>query len=273
MPDPRFAASRRWPVRSAAVLLLAPAILASCRSLEPAAAPAGTAFLPAITPYPQTEAFPRRARVVPWWQERFDACNAQAAAGGFDILFIGDSITQGWGTEGREVWEKEIAPLGAANFGFSGDRTENVLWRLDHGNLEGRIAPRAVVVMIGTNNTGHGMDLPEEIAQGVSAIVGRLTDRLPRARVLLLGIFPRGEKPDDPMRVNNAAANALIARLDGAGGGRVKFLDLGPRFLAPDGALPQEIMPDRLHLSPRGYAIWAEAILPELRAILASPGR
>ena len=209
MRDPRPDVSRRPLVSCGPILILVPALLASCRCTAPAP-PLETEFHAATTPYPQTEGSPRQAKVLPWWQDRFRACNAAAEAGGIDVLFIGDSITQGWGGDGHEVWEKELAPLRAANFGFSGDRTENVLWRLDHGNLGGKIDPKVVVLMIGTNNTGHGMDPPEEIARGVTAVVERLTERLPRARLLLLAILPRGEKPDDPMRVNNVQANGTI---------------------------------------------------------------
>jgi N-acetylglucosamine-6-sulfatase len=194
---------------------------------------------------------------------RHDRFNAQAREGGFDVLFIGDSITQAWETAGKAVWDAEIAPLKAANFGIGGDRTEHVLWRLENGNLEGKINPKKIVLMIGTNNTGHRMDKPADVVAGIEAILSKLTKRFPEAKITLLAIFPRGEKPGDPKRLNNDEINASLAKLDL--GANVSFLDISSSFLQPDGTLAKEIMPDFLHLSPEGYARWAKAILPVLK--------
>ena len=201
------------------------------------------------------------------WMKRHESFNQLALQGGADVVFIGDSITQGWEGGGKDVWAEAIAPFKAANFGISGDRTEHVIWRLKNGNLGGKLRPKAFVVMIGTNNTGHRKDKPELIAAGVGDILRILHDRYPRAKILLLGIFPRGAKPDDPARVNNAAANALLSKFDGHW--NIRYLDIGNRFLEADGTLPKNIMPDLLHLSPAGYKIWADAIVPEIKAALA----
>ncbi len=180
-----------------------------------------------------------------------------------DLLFLGDSITQGWNN--NEVWKRFYGPRNAANFGIGGDRTQHVLWRIQNGELEG-IEPRVVVLMIGTNNASSGT--ADEIAQGVSAIVTELRHRLPEARILLLGVFPRGQKPD-ATREKLQAVNEKIAKLDD--GSHVKYLDIGKAFLNEDQTISREIMPDYLHLSQKGYRIWADAMEPTLWSMLDEP--
>lgn len=252
-------------LRHSLAVLLVPVFAFGCASApaKPAAAPDHT-FCIATTPYPQLQG----ARMPDWWKARFEQKCKIAQAGGFDVLFVGDSITHGWESAGKTVWDRDIAPLKAANFGYSADRTEHVLWRFDHGELSGKINPKVVVVMIGTNNTGHRMDPPADILAGVEAVVGRLTARFPRTQVLLLDVFPRGEKPDDKMRLNNAQVNVLLAKLDGSAGGRVHFFPIGGKFLAPDGTLSREIMPDLLHPNAKGYEIWSAAVVPEIKKLL-----
>jgi len=196
-----------------------------------------------------------------WWRDRQRAANERVAKGGVDLVFIGDSITQGFEGAGAKVWDEFYAKRDAVNLGFSGDRTEHVLWRLEHGNLKG-IQPRAAVVMIGTNNTGHSMQDPEEVAAGIRAVLDRLLERCPKTRVLLLGIFPRGRTPDDLARINNQMINQIIRRF---AGGRIHYLDIGPAFLEQDGSLSEQVMPDALHLSEDGYRRFAGAIEPVLR--------
>lgn len=191
------------------------------------------------------------------WMARHEAMNARVKQGNVDLVFIGDSITQGWEGSGKNVWEKYYGKRNAVNLGIGGDRTQHVLWRLDHGNIDG-ISPKLAVVMIGTNNAGD--NTPEEIADGVEAIVKKLRTKLPETKILLLAIFPRGPNPDDPHRQVNEKANALIAKLDD--GQHVEYLDIGKRFLTDDGTLTREIMPDLLHPREKGYTIWAEAIEP-----------
>lgn len=191
----------------------------------------------------------------------------QARAGGFDVLFLGDSITANWSGPGKELWDRMIAPFSAANFGFPGNRTEDVLWGLDNGLLEGALNPKAIVLMIGTNNSRLRNDPPEAIAAGVGAIVDRLHKRFPAARILLFGIFPCGATRDDPVRKNNDAVNAFLARFDGYH--NVRYIDIGAKLLEKNGALSQEVMPDLLHPGPRGYQVWAEALEPELKKLLA----
>ncbi len=184
--------------------------------------------------------------------------------GEVDLLFLGDSITQGWEGAGKDAWERHFGTLRPMNAGIGGDRTQHVLWRLENGNVKG-ITPKVAIVMIGTNNSGT--DTADQIAAGIKAIVTSLRHKLPGTKILLLAIFPRGETPADPKRKVNAAANDLIKPLDD--GKHVFYLDIGPQFLTPDGTLEKQIMPDRLHLSPAGYEIWATAIRPKIDALLA----
>ncbi|MBI2689252.1 MAG: chitobiase/beta-hexosaminidase C-terminal domain-containing protein [Acidobacteria bacterium] len=186
-----------------------------------------------------------------------------------ELVFLGDSITHFFGGEpadarlrGPEVWEKYYGSRQAINIGYGWDRTENVLWRLRHGEIDG-IAPKAVVVMIGTNNAG--INTAEEIAAGITAICEELHLRLPAAKILLLGIFPRGAKPD-AMREKLKAVNEKIAALDGKGG--VSYLDIGDVFLEKDGTISPFIMNDYLHPTSAGYERWASAMEPMLKRLL-----
>ncbi len=186
-----------------------------------------------------------------------------AKKGDIDVVFFGDSITDGWRGGGKEVWKEHFEPLKAANFGIGGDRTQHVLWRMENGELEG-YKPKAMVLMIGTNNlTANSV---EEIADGITACVKDFQKDQPKAKVLLLGIFPRGAKADDGNRKKIADINAIIAKLDD--GKKVHYLDIGDKFLEKDGSISKEIMPDYLHLSAKGYGIWADAIDKPLKNLV-----
>jgi beta-glucosidase len=199
-----------------------------------------------------------------WWKNRHEAVNAHVKKGDVGLLFIGDSITQAWESDGKESWEKHFAKYKPANLGFSGDRTQHVLWRLENGNIDG-IDPKAAVVMIGTNNSNGNEYTAEEIGAGITAIVAKLREKLPNTKILLLAIFPRGEKPN-PQREKNAKASEIASKL--ADNEHVFYLDLGPLFLNEDGTLSKEIMPDLLHLNPKSYQIWAEGISPKLEELM-----
>lgn len=205
-----------------------------------------------------------------WWQERHANMNKQAEEGTAELVFIGDSITQGWeGGEAKKIWDEKFGPMKPINLGISGDRTEHVLWRLANGNL-GKLKPKVAVIMIGTNNTGHQQpgkyESPAPVtAEGITQIVKTLRERWPETKILLLGIFPRGEKPDDKMRVQNVETNAIIQKLDD--GKMVTYLDISKKFLNEDGTLSKEIMPDLLHLNGKSYLIWAEAITPKIKEL------
>ncbi|MBV9439604.1 MAG: GDSL family lipase [Candidatus Eremiobacteraeota bacterium] len=184
---------------------------------------------------------------------------ARARKGGIDVVFLGDSITDFFDTTGSGVWDLRIAPLGnVADFGITGDRTQYLLWRVRNGELDGSGA-RVVVLMIGTNNLAP--TTPDAVARGVGAILDAIRAKLPQAIVVLNAILPRGAR-DDPLRAKLAAVNALIAPL--ADGRAVRWLDAGPEFVDETGALLPGLMPDGLHPSARGYAVWTEMLRPAL---------
>lgn len=220
------------------------------------------AFRLATTPAPQGD------NGVPpeWWAERH-AEKLALRDPGVELVMIGDSITHGWENEGRAAWDAHFADIHTLNLGYAADRTEHVLWRFEHGELEG-LSPRLVVMMIGTNNTGHRMDPPAAIAAGVDAILSGLEARLPDAPVLLLAIFPRGAEPTDPMRLNNEETNRLLAALSEKRG--VQFEDINDAFLAEDGTLPLDVMPDLLHPNETGYEIWAQQLAPWFERYLST---
>ena len=153
----------------------------------------------------------------------------------------------------------------AVALGFGGDRTENLLWRLQHGELDG-MAPRAVVLLIGTNNTGERLEDPALTVAGIRANLDEIRRRQPQAKVLLLALLPRDEKPDGLLRRHNAKINALLPTL--ADGRQVVFLDIGSTLTNPDGTLSRDILPDWLHLSPKGYDLWARSLAPLLTSWL-----
>jgi len=197
------------------------------------------------------------------WMKRHDSFNERVKKGNVDLLFIGDSITQAWEGPGKEVWKSHYEKRNAVNLGIGGDRTQHVLWRLDHGNIDG-LHPKLAVLMIGTNNSGTNTS--EEIADCIEAIVGKLREKLPQTKVLILAIFPRGATSDDAKRQVNEKANAIVQKL--ADGKMVSYLDIGPKFLAEDGTLLKEMMPDLLHLNPKSYQIWADSIESQVAGLM-----
>jgi beta-glucosidase len=201
-----------------------------------------------------------------WWMPRHEEkLREKEKLSDCQLVWIGDSITHGWEGEGNAIWEARYAKYQPLNLGFSGDRTEQVLWRLEHGEVDG-LKPKLAVMMIGTNNAGHRQEPSAETARGIEAIVEQLRKRLPDTKLLLLGIFPRGESPNDAMRKLNDETNTLISKI--ADGKQVVYLDIGKKFLDEKGNLPTDIMPDKLHPNRRGYEIWADAIDATLAQML-----
>jgi lysophospholipase L1-like esterase len=196
------------------------------------------------------------------WMARHQAMNARAKQGHIDLIYVGDSIVQNYETQGKDTWDRYYAPRHALNLGISGDRTEHVLWRLDHGNLDG-IAPKLAIVMIGQNNGGR--NTAEEIGAGVTAVVQTIRTKLPTTKILLLAIFPRGEKPTEEREVL-AKASRIAAQL--ADNTTMFSMDINKIFLRPDGSIPAELMPDFEHPSAKGYRLWAEAIEPTVAALM-----
>jgi lysophospholipase L1-like esterase len=222
---------------------------------------------------PSAKAAEKNSAIIPAAKDekRHEGFVAQARRGTAEILFLGDSITDAWGGEGHnakaagtKVFAKEFAPLKTVNFGIGGDRTQHVLWRLQNGEVGQYLQPKVVMLMIGTNNSRDNS--AEEIADGVTAVVAEIHKRSPHTKVLLLGVFPRGEKPN-PTRDKLKRVNEIIAKLDD-GGKTVKFLDIGDKFVQKDGVISREIMPDFLHFSERGYQIWADSVKGPINELL-----
>jgi lysophospholipase L1-like esterase len=181
-----------------------------------------------------------------------------------DIVFIGDSITQGWEGNGRNVWQKYYGGRDCLNFGVGGDRTQHVLWRFEHGQLDG-LQPKVAVLMIGTNNSNRDDNTEADILEGVQAIVTQLRARLPDTKVIVVGIFPRGQT-FSAQRGKILQVNQALAKL--ADGRMTHYLDIGSQLIEADGSIAKSVMPDYLHLSERGYEIWAQALEPKLRELL-----
>ncbi len=202
-----------------------------------------------------------------WWIQRHQTkLEEKKALGDVKLVFLGDSITHAWEKKGKAVWAKNYAKYNALNLGYSGDRTEHVLWRLQNGEIDG-ISPKVIVMMIGTNNVGHRKEASEKTAAGVKAILDLIKTKQPKTKVLLLGIFPRGEKATHPMRKLNDATNKLISVY--ADGKSVHYLSINEKFLEKDGTLSKKVMPDLLHPAAGQYQVWADAIAPSLKKLLA----
>ncbi len=199
-----------------------------------------------------------------WWGKRHQKVLREIASGDVDLIYVGDSITHGFENAGKEMWEKYYAPRKAVNMGFGGDRTQHVLWRFDHGEIDG-ISPKLAILMIGTNNSNGNDNTAEEIADGIKAICAKMRDKMPKTKILMLAIFPRGEGPS-PQREKNARASELASQI--ADNDMIYYLDINDKFLTADGTLPKDIMPDLLHPNEKGYQIWAEAIEPTVSRLM-----
>jgi lysophospholipase L1-like esterase len=202
-------------------------------------------------PRPNTAIVPDLA---PFFQTKHQANLEVAKQGDIEVLFMGDSITDFWrNTEGvfagKPVLDKYFRHLKVANFGIAGDTTQGVLYRLQHGEGQG-FSPKVIMLMIGTNNTGR--NTAEEIAEGIGAVVLEMEKDFPKAKILLLAVFPRGAA-SDPVRKTISEINSIISRLDD--GDRVHYLDIGERFLDDQGNIPKDVMSDGLHPSTKGYEL------------------
>jgi lysophospholipase L1-like esterase len=204
----------------------------------------------------------------PQFQQKHQDNLKVAAAGDAELLLMGDSITDFWRNDtgpfaGKQVLDKYFGQWKIANFGIAGDTTQGVLYRLQNGEGKG-FSPRAVMLMIGTNNTAR--NTAGEIAEGIGAVVLQLRKDFPQAKILLLAVFPRGAA-NDPVRETIASINQRIAKLhDGA---NVHYLDIGARFLDAQGNIPRDVMSDGLHPGAKGYEIWAEAVREPLTRLMA----
>lgn len=218
-----------------------------------------------VTPEPLGESW-----ALDWWMPRHqeklaEVARRKAAGEKTELVFLGDSITHNWESENKALWQEFYGKYNPLNLGYGGDRTENLLWRLQHGEVDG-IDPKVAVLMIGTNNTGHRRDDPQTTFAGIQRDIQELQQRLPRTKILLLAIFPRSERPDDAQRRLNEQINAMLPRL--ADGERVVFLNMNKAFLEADGTLSKDVMPDLLHPKEKGYRIWQREMQPTLERMM-----
>jgi lysophospholipase L1-like esterase len=217
-----------------------------------------------------TTPVPAKTNSEAWWNgncKRIDN-DIEKMNGKIDVAFVGDSITARW--RGGENWEKHWGRYKAVNMGIGGDQTQHVLWRIQNGDLDGYKA-KLFVVMIGTNNMwGRDAD-PAHAAAGVKAVIDLIQSKQPQAKILLMSILPTGEKPN-PGREKRAEVNKRISKF---AGGSVEYVDVWDKFLERDDTISKEVMHDFLHLAPKGYDIWAEAIADKVGEIVkgASSGR
>ncbi len=195
---------------------------------------------------------------------------AKARAGGIDVYFLGDSITRRWGAtdypEFLANWKENFYGWNAANFGWGGDTTQNILWRLQNGELDG-VNPKLIVLLAGTNNVGRepGDEAKAaDIARGIKAIVSVCRKKAPRATIILMAIFPRNDNPAVVATINRV--NEKIASL--VDGKRIRFVNINNKLADRNGILFEGVTVDKLHLSVKGYQIWAEALKPLFRKIL-----
>jgi lysophospholipase L1-like esterase len=204
------------------------------------------------------------------WLDQHKKLVERVKKGNVDLIFIGDSITEAWNdaaSEGgwpgspREMWQKYYGKRNAVNLGLSGDQTQHILWRLEHGEIDG-IAPKLAVILIGTNNVKPARHAPEAIAAGIAKIVRTLRQKTPETKVLVMAVFPRNKEKTDPLRKEINEVNERIAKLDD--GKMVFYRDIGEKFLDKDGTLREELLFDYVHLTAKGFDVWAEAIEPDV---------
>jgi lysophospholipase L1-like esterase len=215
------------------------------------------------------EPLPRTSNPELWYPQH-DAYVARAQKSGIEVLFIGDSITKEWvrdPNKGYTVWKRDFMPLGAENFGISGDSTQNVLWRLINGELQ-NINPKALVLLIGTNNLAAG-NTPADTANGILAIINAVRARLFFTKIILIGVLPRNLSTiaaSDAMRIKINQLNQIISGYGNTPG--VTYIDIGPQMLLPDGTVATDYTYDGTHLTTAGYEIMAAALKPRLQTIL-----
>jgi beta-glucosidase len=218
---------------------------------------------------------PEHRASVKGWMDRHKQVLDRVAQGNVDMILVGDSITRRWEDAGKAVWDQYYAPRNAVNLGFGGDRTQHVLWRLNNGEIDG-IGPKLAILMIGTNNSNRDDNTAEEIADGIKAIVAALRTRLPKTKVLVLGIFPRGNAEQRKAKVaatyneqwaKNDKASELVSKI--ADNKHVFYLNINKSFLDAKGNLGTDVMPDMLHLNEKGYQIWAEAMESTVKKLMS----
>jgi lysophospholipase L1-like esterase len=199
----------------------------------------------------------------PWLDRHTQLCEMTKSES-FSILFLGDSITEAWATHGSATWDKFYAKRKAINFGINGERVQNLIWRVLNGALD-NLSPSLVVILIGTNNIDRN-PVPH-IAEAIQVLLQHIVERLPNARILLLGVFPREKDPEASKRKLVRDLNAMMASTIFPE--NIHYLDIGSAFLDQDGNLPVDLFPDGLHPCAKAYAIWADRIEPTIQTLLA----
>src|SRR5688500_10880425 len=265
--------------------LLLGVVLGACRAAPPPppVAPSSAASSDAVTtapptaasvapappgeasdqPAPRTRDYPWMS-VDTWWQkQRALLAIEPSIKRGSELAFLGDSIVEGWD---NAVWNEFYARYRPVRLGLGGDKTQQVLFRIEQGELDG-LGSKLVVLLIGTNNFGLGDATPESVARGIAAVIKAVQTKLPQARLLLLGILPRDERPDGALRKKVRETNLLIQRF--GDGDRVTYLEIGAKFLDAEGKIPAELMADFLHPTPKGYRVFSTALAPTLAGRLA----
>ena len=233
-------------------------LLFGCREIQNIpTAPPPVKLHEAITPIPQSASWAKG-----WWMSRHQDILQREDKGKTGLIFIGNSIIHHWEDTDIDSWNEFYGKMNPINMGFGGDQTQHVLWRLDHGELEG-INPKVAVIIIGTNNVSSG-HTPEMIAEGVSMIVARVRKHLPATKILLLAIFPRDELHSHPRKVNTEASRLFSGIADQKS---IFFLDLNHIYLDSKGNIPKSLMPDKLHPSAEGYRLWGEAMKERLDSL------
>ena len=218
---------------------------------------------PAIIPNPAHDPTRPVPGGVRWFMRNHASYVQQTQTKKIDLCFLGDSITAMWP---QDSFRKNFGKYNTVNFGVGGDRTENVLWRLENGELKGK-SPKVIVLMIGTNNLGF--NTIEEVALGVETVVKNLQGKFPQTKILLLGILPKAgnaQEPTEKMLEKIKKVNVISAKLDD--GKRIRYLDFGPKFLDKEGKVQGGILADGVHLTGKGYEIWTASMNPLLTEMM-----
>ena len=215
-------------------------------------------------------------------QTAHDQLLEKARKGGIDVYFEGDSITRRWGAldypDFLAHWKQSFFGWNAADFGWGGDAAQNILWRLENGELD-NVHPNVIVLLAGTNNVGsspsRGDDDPRiaDVTKGIKAIVNTCRAKAPEATIILMGITPRNDNAANPTGVMPVICriNEAIARF--ADGGKTRYLNINDKLADREGRLYEGMTADRLHLTPKGYQVWADSLRPLLTELLGPPAK
>ncbi len=207
---------------------------------------------------------PKDRNNIKWWKELYAQQVNDLKTKPCDVLFLGDSITNNWDKPGKKVWDTILKPYNPCNFGISGDKTGNLIYRITESGLPAKTEPKLCIVMIGTNNTGHHRctEAPEATAMGIMNVAQHLLVRFPKTHVIVLGIFPRDQSAQGKNRIHNEKINAILAKCVLP---RTSYVNINDKFLDAKGELLPGLFPDKLHPSAKGHEIWAKAMLPYIK--------